>query len=221
MHFFNMKGPWNRWMSLLYDGVVAAGSGELYEGLAEFLFHGLPQGNWVLDVGCGSGQVSRCIAERHPRARVSGIDLSLGQVERARARTRDLSNVEFHVGDAMNLQYPDETFDTVLSAASIKHWPDQARGLEQMRRVCKKGGRVCVLEVDRDSTWEEARGFVSRWKWVMPGTRPLANLYFLRFVAGQGTSAKEMTDLFRACVFRERHVQKVPGQPFLIALAIR
>ncbi len=220
MHFFNMKGPWNRWVSLIYDHVVAGGSGELYENLVGFLFNGLPEGCRVLDVGCGSGQVCRCIAGKHPQARVLGIDLSPDQVDRAGKKNRDLENVEFQVGDAMDLQFPAESFHRVLSVASIKHWPDPARGLEQMRRVCKKGGQACVLEVDRNSSWQEARAFVARWRMVLPGTRPLMSAYFHRFVAGQGLDTGEMTSLFRACDFQESHVQKIPDQPFLMGLGI-
>ena len=217
MHLFRMKGSWGTGISFFYDLVVAGGIAELYDQLVEFFFSELPAGCRVLDLGCGSGQASIRVAKLNPQAQVVGIDLSPSQIARATKRGAGLPNLTFSVGDALNLALPDERFDLVLSLASIKHWPDPARGLREMRRVCKTGGRAYVIEVNTRCTVDEARNFTNRWRYVLPGTRPIVRRHFHRFVAGQGANADELAGLMRAAGMNEVYVQAIPGQPLLIA----
>jgi ubiquinone/menaquinone biosynthesis C-methylase UbiE len=216
MHLFEMEGRWSRWTASLYDAVVAAGVGDLYDGVVDAFFSGLPLGSRLLDLGCGSGQVAIRIAKRNPQVFVLGCDLSQGQIARARSRTLGLSNVGFSVVDALRLPLPDDRFDFVVSVAMIKHLPDRGLGLDQMRRVCREGGSVCVIEVDKELSREATRNFVRRWRWVLPGTRPLLHAYFRRFVAGQGLSAQELRALYEDAGFSSVQVQKTQGLPFII-----
>jgi len=221
MHFFQMKGAWTGPMVFLYERIIAARIGELYDQLAEFFFSDLPAGCRVLDLGCGSGPVSVRVAQANPTARITGVDLSLDQIHNAKQRARGLANTTFERGDAMNLAYPEGHFDIALSVASIKHWPDGVHGLAEMRRVCKTGGLVYVLEVHKDSTKLEARDFISRWKFSLPGTRSFTTWYFRRFIGGQGLSQGELLDLMKAAGFAEIYVQSIPSQPFIVALGIK
>jgi ubiquinone/menaquinone biosynthesis C-methylase UbiE len=221
MHFFKMEGPWNGWMAWLYDAIVAEGIGDLYDAVAEGLLSDLPAGSRVLDLGCGSGQIATRAARRNPRAFVFGLDLSQGQVARAHTRGLGVPNVRFGVGDALCLPLADGGFDLVISAAMIKHLPDRRQGLTQMRRVCREGGTVCVIEVDRESSREAAAHFVNRWRWVLPGTRRLCSEYFVRFVAGQGLTEKELVTLFGDAGLSSVNVQRVPDQPFVVGFGHR
>lgn len=218
---FKMEGSWNRWMASLYEAVVASGVGDLYDTVVDALFFELPDGCRVLDVGCGSGQIAIRIARRHPRAQVLGIDLSRAQIGRARPRGLGTPNVHFAVVDALSLPLREESFDFVFSVALIKHLPDRSRGLEQMKRVCREGGSVCVIEVNKGLSWEETRRFVGRWRWVLPGTRPLLYAHFRRFVAGQGLLPEELASLYRDVGFRSVDVQRTPGEPFVVGLGIK
>lgn len=92
-------------------------------------------GELILDLGCGTGQLTKAIAEAG--ARVVGMDNSPGMVEAARARYPEL---EFACGDARNFSYPSE-FDAVFSNA-VLHWIHEAA--DAARRVAealKAGGR--------------------------------------------------------------------------------
>jgi ubiquinone/menaquinone biosynthesis C-methylase UbiE len=218
MHFFKMEGAWHGWMASLYDAIVAAGINDLYDAVVEALLSDLPAGSRILDLGCGSGQIAIRAARRNPQAFVLALDLSFGQVARARSRGRGIPNLSFGVADSLRLPLTKESLDIVLSAAMIKHLPDRRQGLDQMRCVCREGGSVWVIEVDRELAWEDTKAFVERWKWVLPGTRWLMHGYFYRFVAGQGVSVKEMKDLFGQAGFASVKVQKTPGQPFVVGL---
>ena len=221
MGFFTTLSSKSEFQAFVYDLVVASSVGALHDALVEGFFADLPDGCRVLDVGCGSGPVARRIARRNPGAEVLGIDLSVGQIERAKHRGAGVPNLRFRLGDAMDLALPDGGFDVVLSVASIKHWPDARRGLREMARVCQPGGRVWVNELDADLTDEEAAGFVAHWRLVPRGARPMMARRFRRFVQGQGLRISEAERLFAAADLADAHVRKVPSAPVFIAVGTR
>jgi demethylmenaquinone methyltransferase / 2-methoxy-6-polyprenyl-1,4-benzoquinol methylase len=104
----------------------------------------------VLDVATGTGDLALLIARRHPRATVEGIDPSPRMLARARDKARRASlddRVRLVRADAEALPYPDATFDGVTIAFGVRNVPDRERGLREMGRVTRPGGRVAVLEL--------------------------------------------------------------------------
>ncbi len=102
----------------------------------------------VLDVATGTGDLAIEIARRHPAASVVGVDPSEGMLEVGRRKLRGLDDrVTLEVGDAQALAHPDDSFDGATIAFGIRNVPDRARGLAEMARVVRPGGRVCVLEL--------------------------------------------------------------------------
>lgn len=84
----------------------------------------------ILDVGCGIGGTSRYLAKKFgPETQVTGITISPAQQKRATqlAEERDLPNANFEVMDALNMTYPDNSFDVVWACESGEHMPDKAR----------------------------------------------------------------------------------------------
>jgi ubiquinone/menaquinone biosynthesis C-methylase UbiE len=100
----------------------------------------------VLDVACGPGIVACAVALQ--ALHVTGIDLTPAMIAQARERQRNLklNNIDWHVGDATRLPFADGTFDVVLTRYSFHHMPDPAATLREMKRVCRKGGRVVVVD---------------------------------------------------------------------------
>ncbi len=85
--------------------------------------------------------------------RVTAVDLSPGMIDRARERAELLGrDVDLQVGDAQALEFPDGTFDTVVSTFVFCSVPDPVLGLREARRVLKPGGQVLLLEHVRSKT---------------------------------------------------------------------
>jgi MPBQ/MSBQ methyltransferase len=77
---------------------------------------------------------------------VTAITLSPKQVERATelAKEQDTPNVEFMVEDALNMSFPDNSFDIVWACESGEHMPDKKKYIDQMMRVLKPGGKFVM-----------------------------------------------------------------------------
>jgi SAM-dependent methyltransferase len=116
---------------------------------------GAAAGSSVLDVGAGSGGAALAMAEHG--LEVTAIDASPRMVERilARAAERNLS-VDARVMDGQALQFADAIFDAALSVLGIILFPDAARGLAEMRRVVRPGGRVSVVTWTQPEKYELA-----------------------------------------------------------------
>lgn len=101
----------------------------------------------VLDVACGPGLVA-CAFARTAR-QVTGIDLTPAMIERARqlAEEQPLPNLSWHCGDVVPLPFADNSFSIVLSRLAFHHFPDPARVLAEMKRVCRPGGRVVIADL--------------------------------------------------------------------------
>lgn len=101
-------------------------------------------GTRILEVGVGTG----INTSLYPRTcTVTGIDLSTSMLAKARERVsrEALTNVRLLEMDAANMDFADESFDIVYAPYLISVVPDPVRVVKEMRRVCKKGGRIIVL----------------------------------------------------------------------------
>jgi ubiquinone/menaquinone biosynthesis C-methylase UbiE len=116
---------------------------------------GVAPGERVLDVGCGSGALTRTLAQQvAPGGRAVGIDTSpaLLGVARELADAAGLGGVvEFQEADCRALPFSGASFDAVVAATTLCHVPDAGRALAEMVRVTRPGGRVGVFDLDGDS----------------------------------------------------------------------
>ena len=121
----------------------------------------------VLDVGCGTGEITGRLAEKFSHASFIGVDLEVAHLARARVRCASFgSRIRFETGDALALSFPDGTFDLVVCRHLIQAVPDAARALAEIRRVLRPGGRIHLIaedygmlhchptELDADDFWQ-------------------------------------------------------------------
>lgn len=114
----------------------------------------LRPGQRVLDLGCGTGDLSRELAGWvAPDGEVTGVDFSRAMV--AEANWRQASSdppVTFEEGDAAHLRFDSATFDACWTERMLCHVPDPTSVLREMARVLRPGGRVVIIDVDTDGT---------------------------------------------------------------------
>jgi demethylmenaquinone methyltransferase/2-methoxy-6-polyprenyl-1,4-benzoquinol methylase len=105
----------------------------------------LAPGDSALDVACGTGDLAVELARRvGPSGRVVGADFSEAMLERARRKSE---TIEWERANALELPHPDDEFDAATVGFGARNFSDLDRGLGEMARVVRPGGRVVVLEI--------------------------------------------------------------------------
>jgi len=125
-----------------YDSWAGGANVRAAERLAEFA--GIKDGERVIDVGCGTGLVSRCLGGSHPEQEHMAVDLSPAMITVARERTPAGAGVRYSVMDAQHLVFHDGMFDVALLGQSLAYFEDPWRALAEIRRVLAPRGRIAV-----------------------------------------------------------------------------
>jgi 2-polyprenyl-3-methyl-5-hydroxy-6-metoxy-1,4-benzoquinol methylase len=101
----------------------------------------------VLDVAAGTGHLSRAIAPYVQR--VVAMDLTPEMLAEGQRQSEEqgLMNVAFEQGEAEHLTYGDEAFDLIVTRFSLHHFNDARIPLREMVRVCRRGGKVAVIDI--------------------------------------------------------------------------
>ena len=124
----------------------------------------------ILDLACGTGDFSIAIAQKIKDCHVTAADISEGMLSVMREKVDALGltdKITIENGDGENLRFPDNTFDRVTIAFGIRNFEDKGKGLREMLRVLRPGGRLVLLELSLPEN-----GFM---KWLF-------NLYFLHLL---------------------------------------
>ncbi|MCC6545367.1 MAG: methyltransferase domain-containing protein [Nitrospirae bacterium] len=143
------------WLAPIYDwGCPKIGIGPTFRNTT-LRYAGLKAGEQVLDVGCGTGVLTRLAADVvGPTGQVIGIDPGPKMIAIARNNTaQERSRAEFRLDAIENLPFEDDRFDCVLSSFMIHHLPPDLKfkGLAEVYRVLKPGGRLLVVDISRPS----------------------------------------------------------------------
>jgi demethylmenaquinone methyltransferase / 2-methoxy-6-polyprenyl-1,4-benzoquinol methylase len=154
-------------------------------------------GDRVLDAACGTGDLAIADAEAGARE-VVGLDFSPRMLERARRKSTEIEWVQ---GDLLALPFPDGSFDAATVGFGVRNVADLERGLRELRRVLRPGGRLGVLEITRP------RGPV----------RPFFTLWFDRIVPLLGRALPGGA----AYTYLPASVRRFPGAEELAALLSR
>ncbi len=110
------------------------------------------EGSRVLELGSGTGAVTRVIRELPGVREAVGVDPSPVFVERARELSAGFEDVGFEVGDARRLELDDESFDAIVLHTSLCHIPGPGEVLTEAFRVCRAGGSLAVFDGDYATT---------------------------------------------------------------------
>ncbi|MEE0955120.1 MAG: methyltransferase domain-containing protein [Eubacterium sp.] len=144
-------------------------SRQIIEGVADHVK--LPDGGRGLDVGCGSGALAIACAKRNPKASMLGVDrwgkeyASFNKpLCENNAKAEGVSNVSFQPGNAIKLDFPDETFDAVTSNYVYHNITGQNKQelLLETLRVLKKGGTFAIHDIMTESRYGDMKAFVKK-----------------------------------------------------------
>jgi demethylmenaquinone methyltransferase/2-methoxy-6-polyprenyl-1,4-benzoquinol methylase len=129
-------------------------------------------GQKALDLCCGTGDIA--FALQRAGAEVVGLDFSSAMLEVARARAQKLAvkpgspPLEFKTGDVLHIPYGPSTFDIVSIGYGLRNLESWERGLEEMVRVTRPGGRLLVLDFGKPENWLWQRLFFFYLRRVVP-----------------------------------------------------
>ncbi|MDO4416277.1 MAG: methyltransferase domain-containing protein [Erysipelotrichaceae bacterium] len=159
------------WCTILYNAFSYEGkrklSKQIIDGTASYIH--IPEGGRGLDVGCGSGALSIAAAKANPKSSITGIDTwgpeyaSFNQKRcEENAAAEGVSNVSFQHGNAIKLDFEDETFDAVMSNYVYHNISghDKQQLLRETLRVLKKGGTFAIHDIMSKARYGDMEKFV-------------------------------------------------------------
>jgi len=100
----------------------------------------------VLDLCCGTGDMTFALRREGPEAHITGADFSHAMLVRASAKSADVRLVRWIEADALQLPFPDQSFDLITSAFGFRNLADYDAGLREIYRILRPGGQFGILE---------------------------------------------------------------------------
>ncbi|KAA9026128.1 demethylmenaquinone methyltransferase [Niallia endozanthoxylica] len=127
------------------------------------------KGSKALDVCCGTADWTIALAEAvGPDGEVVGLDFSQNMLKVGKEKVRHLPQVELVHGNAMELPFPDNSFDYVTIGFGLRNVPDVMQVLKEMHRVVKPGGMVVCLETSQPTLFGFKQLYFFYFRFIMP-----------------------------------------------------
>ncbi len=129
------------------------------------------QPKYILDMATGTGDLAIEIAKQVPQSKVMGVDLSkemlnYGQKKLEKKQLTD--RIELSVGDSENLSFEDNTFDASSVAFGVRNFENLDKGLTELYRVLKPGGKLMILEFTKPTIFPFKQLFNFYFKYILP-----------------------------------------------------
>lgn len=186
-----------------------------YDFLNRFLSLGIDQGwrkkalkllidknpKYILDVATGTADVAIMAAKILNHTKIIGIDISNGMLKigREKIKKHQLQNIiELHEGDSAAINFEDNTFDAVTVAFGVRNFQHLEKGMDEIKRVLKPGGKLVVLEFSRPT---------------LPVVKQLYNFYMLTICPAFGKLFSKNKQAYK---YLDASIKKFPeGNSFL------
>lgn len=123
----------------LFENIV---NGKVNRQLCNEVAELMERSDRVLECACGTGMITKCIAPKCEE--VLATDFSIGMLKQAKKNCKEFLNVKIKKANIMELKCKDEAFDKVVAGNVIHLLEEPYKALEELLRVCKKGGKVII-----------------------------------------------------------------------------
>ncbi|MEO6831622.1 MAG: bifunctional demethylmenaquinone methyltransferase/2-methoxy-6-polyprenyl-1,4-benzoquinol methylase UbiE [Chitinophagaceae bacterium] len=126
----------------------------------------------ILDVATGTGDMAICASRKLPEAQITGVDISTLMLEVGKKKINKLAlnnQIILEEGDSENLPFETGNFDAVMCAYGVRNFENLEKGLREMNRVLKLGGKLVVLEFSQPKTFPVAQLYKFYFKNILPG----------------------------------------------------
>lgn len=124
----------------------------------------------ILDIATGTGDLALMMSELNPE-KIVGLDISEGmlQVGRQKIAKANLSNkIKMIVGDSENIPFPDNTFDAITVSFGVRNFENLDKGLTEILRVLKPGGKFVILETSNPTKFPFKQGYKLYTNYILP-----------------------------------------------------
>lgn len=172
----------------------------------------------MLDIATGTGDFAFEAMKINPDF-VQGVDISNGMLGKgmAKVKSRNLSDkIDLTYGDSENLQFEDNTFDAITVGFGVRNFENLEKGLKEMNRVVKTGGKVAVLEFSQPEKFPLKQLYGFHFNYIMPllgriiSKDPRAYTYLHESVSAF-PYGQDFADILHRCGFKNTKIRKVTG----------
>ncbi len=115
----------------------------------------------ILDIATGTGDLAIMMTSLHPD-KITGLDISAGMLEVGKqkiAKANLSDKIEMIVGDSENMPFKDETFDAITVSFGVRNFAHLDKGLTEINRVLKPGGKLVILETSVPTKFPYKQGY--------------------------------------------------------------
>ena len=124
----------------------------------------------ILDIATGTGDFAIASLKLNPE-KVVGLDISEGMlsVGRKKMKKRAIDNIiSMQSGDSENIHFEDQSFDAVIVAFGVRNFENLEKGLQEMNRVLKSGGKAVILEFSKPTIFPFKQLYNFYFRWILP-----------------------------------------------------
>lgn len=174
----------------------------------------------ILDVCCGTGQLSFELGQAvGSEGNVTGLDFSqkmLEVAERSLQQTSNSAHIRFIQGNAMELPFPDNSFDGVTVGWGLRNLPDLRQGLKEMIRTVKPGGKVVSLDMAKPTLLGFKQAYWLYFEKLIPlmgkvWTRKASAYQYLHDSAREFPAQEELVRIFTECGLKDACFTNLAG----------
>jgi len=169
----------------------------------------------ILDVATGTGDMAIAASAAIPGAKITAVDIAAQMLDEGRKKieTQGLSKViTMQLADSESLPFADGTYDAVMCAYGVRNFEDLEKGLTEMQRVMRPGGKLAILEFSRPVTFPVKQLYTFYFRHILPAVGGLLSKHktaytYLPESVNAFPDGKKFCVILTGCGFKDAHAR--------------